>query len=632
MLAAAAIVALFALALLPANAARRDMEEGRDGLERAKAALLAGDPAAASERFIHAKDAFLRARGHARNPLLRLAGILPVLGRTPDAALALADAGGEIAEAGISIAGGLAELPDGLGSLAPRRGRIPIEPFRQLAGPLDAGLIHFRRAGDSLDRVATSWLLGPLAEARDRFQTQLEPLTRSMEAAAVIVDRFPAFLGADGPRRYLFAAENPAELRGTGGLFGNLSVMTADRGRLTFAPFEPATDIPRLAPGAVEPPNADYARLYPDAAGFISVINLTADFPSAATALQRLYEATRDVRLDGVISADPIALAAMLRVSGPVNAPVLGTVTTDNVVPLVTNEAYALIPDSDARKRLLGEVAQLVLARFLQGAPAADAAAAIADAAANGHLKLHTGDPALQRGLALANADGALPGGQGNVVAPIVNNGAGNKIDFYAKRTVRYQVQLGAEGHARADLRVDIQNGAPATGQPRYVIGPYTDDFDAGENVSLVSIYLPPGVELLESSQSGADDGAGEDTELGHTLLSGSVSIPSGGSAWLQYAIGRSEAWTGTTSHGVYRLTYLGQPTILPTGLRLEIQAPSGTQIVRTSVPMEIGGNRATWQGETTGGELTFEIEFQKPILSRAWDALGRFFQRRVCC
>lgn len=601
------------------------MAEGRGALVSARTALLGGDAAAAEERFGDAHAAFSRARDSARNPLLRLAGWIPLLGRTPDAALGLAEGGREVSLAGRALAGGIGGLPRGLSSLAPGAGRLDAASYAALAPALAEARTHLRNADAAVATIERTWLLGPVAEARTQFEAELAPITRGIEAATVIVERFPAFLGQGGVRRYLFAAENPAELRGTGGLVGSVAVMTVRDGRISFGPFEANERFPPLPDSVVEPPNEDYARRYPGAAGFMAIGNLTADFPSAAVALERLYEASRGMRLNGVISADPFALQAMLEVSGDVSVEPLGTISKENVVAMVTNGAYSLVSDGEARSRVLGQVAQTVVSRFLAGAPAEEAATALGRAAADGHLTVHTDDPELQRGLGLAGADGALPDPEGDVLGVIVNNGGANKVDFYAERTLRYQVELGAGGLARSGLEVSIHNGAPVRGQPVYVIGPHASGSRAGENISLLDLYAAPGAELLEAGT----EGVGEDTELGYAVFPGSVVIPSGETATIGYQLARPGAWTGSSAQGNYRLTLLGQTTLVPTPARVEIRAPEGTRIVRTSLPMQVEGNRAVWEG-VLSSNLTLEIEFQKPFFSRAWDAVTGFFRKRV--
>ena len=88
-------------------------------------------------------------------------------------------------------------------------------------------------------------VLGPVDSARSEAQAQLETLHRQLHAGSLILDGLPAFLGADGPRHYVFGASNPAELRGTGGLIGAYAILTMDRGRFSFSDFRPIQSLPR---------------------------------------------------------------------------------------------------------------------------------------------------------------------------------------------------------------------------------------------------------------------------------------------------------------------------------------------------------------------------------------------------
>jgi hypothetical protein len=68
------------------------------------------------------------------------------------------------------------------------------------------------------------------------------------------------------------------------------------------------------------------------------------------------------------------------------------------------------------------------------------------------------------------------------------NNAAGDKVDFYERRSVSYDVRLLPGGAAGGRAHVEMANTAPSTA-PRYVIGPYDSSFRAGENVSFVGLY-----------------------------------------------------------------------------------------------------------------------------------------------
>src|SRR4029453_2358431 len=93
LIAAGILLILGVLAVAPALAARARLLTGRGELENARELLLSGDLGGASAAFGRAEDAFDEAGGYARNPVLRLAGSVPLAGRSFDAVVVLPDAG-----------------------------------------------------------------------------------------------------------------------------------------------------------------------------------------------------------------------------------------------------------------------------------------------------------------------------------------------------------------------------------------------------------------------------------------------------------------------------------------------------------------------------------------------------------
>jgi hypothetical protein len=76
--------------------------------------------------------------------------------------------------------------------------------------------------------------------------------------------------------------------------------------------------------------------------------------------------------------------------------------------------------------------------------------------------------------------------------------------------------------------------------------------------------------------------------------------------------------WQGNGSGGIYRLVFLGQPTIQPTDLRVSITSPPGTDVVWTNEPMALDGPTAVWQGTTTARTM-LEVRFRAPLPLRWW-------------
>lgn len=602
-------MALMARALPLVLDARAEMLAGRE-------AFVHGDLTRAGRAFRHAESAFGLALDRLHNPFTRLASFVPLLGRTPDAATAGVEAGALMARAA-RMTSGAAE--GGVAALAPRRGVIPLEPLRTLGPPLRDALTLADRADRVLRAAPRSLVPDVLREPLERVTLEVAEARRALASAEAMVRVLPDFLGGDGTRRYFFGAQNPAELRGTGGLIGAFAILTVDEGHLKLGPFQPVGRLASPDPSSIDPPSSEYAELYPGQHAVYENVNMTPDFPTAATAIERLYEHQTGDRLDGTVVADPHALALLVGAVGPATVPATGTtLTEENVVPFVSNEAFSLLPDPAARKRILGEVAGQVLARFLRGGAASDpwrAGRRVAQATAGGHLLFHSVDPEVQAGFETAGVAGRLLDPPGDYLAVVVNNAGGGKIDFYAGRTVRYEVRLLQEGLASVRARVTFVNDAPTRGQPAYVIGPHPrTDARPGDNTMIVSVYCAGGCSFHGFRRDGTPEGLQPGHELGHPVTMIGYRIPSGGSGTLEYEWMVPDAWREEDGRVVYRLTFQDQPTIRPTSLHISVRVPEGAEVARTAAGMRVIGDRVVWEGEA-GGVMRFEVTFSPPLL-----------------
>jgi Protein of unknown function (DUF4012) len=621
------------LSIPPAIGAGSKLLDARADLRTGREALLAGELDQAERAFERAGEAFAGARDDLGNLAMRVMSWLPLLGRTPDAVTAITEAGELVASAGRELARSGGGLPGQMAALAPRDGRIPLGTMRRLAPSLDRAAGLLGRAEAIMSDSPNRWLPGPVADPRHAFAIEVAEAHRIVRGAAALARTIPAFLGADGPRTYLVGAQNPAELRGTGGFIGAYAIMTAQEGRIELGPFLPKTNITPSRVEGVEPPNPDYARIYDPwgGAGLMHNINMTPDFPSAAVAIERLYDEVTGRAVDGVIVADPDGLAALMEVTGPASVPGLGLrVSADTVVPFISNEAYARLSDPTARKRVLGEVAGRVLETFLAGAAEGEPAAAgraVADAAAEGHLLLHSTDPEVQSAFRAAGVDGRMGAEGADYLQVVVNNIGANKVDYYVDRRLRYDVRLGPSGGAEVATQVTLENGAPRRGAPKYVIGPHPGASGAGENVSIVSTYCSRSCDIQGFARDGRAEPASLEEELGHPMARSIVAIPSGGSERISYEWRISRAWYGSSGRGTYRLIVRGQPTIRPTRLAVSVRAPLGMLITRTEPDMDVDGAIATWEG-APGDRFAFEVQFARPLLSRIWSGIWDFLNQ----
>jgi Protein of unknown function (DUF4012) len=180
------------------------------------------------------------------------------------------------------------------------------------------------RAGTAAGLVDTRLLPAAqqktFAKAREQIKTGLAGIVEFQQLAPVLLE----ILGANGARSYLIEQVDPAELRGGGGFIGSYSLLSADHGILKLGKSGDvgSIDIPYPLVGGkkyIAPPNSSLQ--FTQHGWVFGDSNFTADFPTNARAGEQLFLSETGTSVDGVISIDPNAVAALLQATGPIAIP-----------------------------------------------------------------------------------------------------------------------------------------------------------------------------------------------------------------------------------------------------------------------------------------------------------------------
>lgn len=580
------------LAYRELDAVRTDLFTARDQLDQAVSAIADGDVVEATDLLTRSRDVFAAVPDTVGGPLVAPVRLVPTLRRTLVAVADLATGAEAVAGVGVDVTEVLDLQAGGLGALAPDDGRIPIETFAALTPVLAEAEEALVEATALVEGVPRSGIDAQVRDARDAFLEIVGPVAEQIATASRLAELVPAAFGGEAPRSYAVLAANPTESRGAGGFFGAYTIMGAADGVLSFSEVRPTEDLPVLPRGQIPWPDPSLAERY-DAyggSGFVRNLNMTPDFPSAATALERYYAAATGEVLDGVIAVDPFAFEALLRIAGPVDVPGYGTVGHDEVVEFVSHEAYSVITDPDERKRLIGLVATASLQGFLDS-PEDVSAGAILDAlgymAGRQSVMMHAVDAdeqALLAGLGVAGALGRGDEERGDLLAVHLNSGSPSKVDYWLERRLRYDVVLAPGGLTASTLSTGFINNAPTSGEPGYMIGNGIAPLDAGDVLSFVSIYCREGCRFFEIPDAGFDGLETEQgSELGFGVSSTWMRLPSEQQRELIWSYSTPDGWTTEGLNRVYRLHYDHQPTIIPTQLQVGVEIPEGFEA--TTVP-----------------------------------------------
>jgi hypothetical protein len=206
------------------------------------------------------------------------------------------------------------------------------------------------------------------------------------------------------------------------------------------------------------------------------------------------------VQLDGVIATDPVALAGLLRATGPVSLPLGASLTADNAVSLLLSDAYRDVPDPKLQDAFFAAAAKAVFEAVAGGQGDAKATVrSLADAAAQGRLSVWSARVSEEQQLAGTSLAGRLPAKDPKgrpSIGVFLNDGTAAKLDYYLRETVTVSNKDCAAASALFQVRVELTSAVPDPGAkalPAYVVGSGLRGLAAGSMRTQVYVYAPSG-------------------------------------------------------------------------------------------------------------------------------------------
>ncbi|MBW8735996.1 MAG: DUF4012 domain-containing protein [Streptomyces turgidiscabies] len=381
----------------------------------------------------------------------------------------------------------------------------------------------------SLNGLPGSTVVGRLNTARQRLSDRVARLSDSVSEAEATTRLLVPALGATGPRSYFLAFQNNAEARGTGGLVGTFGILIADRGRVTLHNFASDDTLPRTAtPVANFGPAFDRRYGGAESAQGLANSNLSAHFPYAAQIWAGLWQRLTGQRLDGAIATDPVGLARVLEATGPVRLPDGKQLTAVNTVELTESTLYASYSNIE-RKRFLVQVAQSVAAALLRRDHDSVALLhSLRQNANDGRLRVWSRDASTESALEKAGLAGDVPERRGPFAYLVVNNSAGNKMDYYLGRSLTYELGPCQGGTRSSVVRIRLTNAAPAAGLPP-LVALRSDDpkhsHPPGSTSIWLSLYASSGARFAGGTLDGRRLLLSSTEERGHPVLGTQVEL-----------------------------------------------------------------------------------------------------------
>jgi len=348
-------------------------------------------------------------------------------------------------------------------------GAIDVDALRKLpprVKSIDQGITSTYANLESIQ--ANGPLSGPLASIQAKALKQIAPIQEAMRALVDLAPQLPDALGANGPKRYLIAIGNQAEMRASGGAPLTLILVEFDQGRITI-PIKGQTSTelfpPLNAPVKWWGPSSNpFFELNPRDAPMV-VTNTHPSMLISAREMDGAWQGGQYPPVDGIVTVDLTAIGSVLNAMGPIQSPTYGEVTGDKLGQILLIDAYAKFGQEEAvaRQKANQELLDQLLTKLLSGDELVTAAKAMAQTAPGRHFQVWMLNPDFESIIVKSGAGGSVTApATGDWSAVYTQNGNQSKVDVFQQRSVVVNASVNADGSAHVTQDVILTNATPA--------------------------------------------------------------------------------------------------------------------------------------------------------------------------
>lgn len=570
-----------------------DLIDGIRNIDDGLAAAREADDDAASAKLGEAVRHLNSADATLSSWVVAPARVLPILGPNIDAVGSLTHDAADVAEVTAAAADGA-----DVDSLKFIDGRLDPRAVTNMKRPLEESLVSVQALADTLDDAKRSpWLVSALTDRVDLMRGEIDDAIPDVEAAVEAIGHADYLLGANRPRRFLVLFTTPVEARGRTGFPGNYAELVIDKGQLSMPVFGRVSELEQGGvPGPqrqlAQPPEylTRYGRFDPEATW--RNVPMTPDFATVALVSQQLYLQSTGRAIDGVLSVDPVGLAALLQYTGAVQVEGMSEpLDAQNAAQFLQLDQYVEFTDVSQRIDVLEQVARTTFERLTSAdLPSPRALVESFDPVVDGgHVQFAPYDASTFLWLDTLGITGRLSEFEGDTLAVTTSNAGGNKIDLFLERRLRYDVRWDpATKQVEGTITLALTNKAPSSGLPDYVIGNYINA-PPGTNRSFLSVYTPLAVEAARVDGQPASLEPG--IELGRNVYSRFLDIPPGGTRLVELDV------NGTIASDDYVLDLYEQPLVTAEQGEVSVEV-AGRDRVEASLDGPVDGE-VTMDGRT---------------------------------
>ena len=506
-----------------------NLQQVAKGATQLKASIASGDLEGAKPIAQGIARNAESARALTSDPVWHAFAAIPLLGPNFHAVAEVAEIADDVSADALTPLLDVADDLD-LASLGFTGGSIDLAPFAAIEDPLGRASTALTAAQLQARRIDADATLPPLADAVGQMRsavTEAATAVGALHGAAVLL---PSMLGGEGPRNYVLAMQNNAELRSSGGIIGSIALLHAENGKITLQRQASTRDFPPLEKGL--PLSESTVALFEDRPGrYLQNITSIPDFAEAGATIASRWEGRFGGTIDGVIAVDALVAEHLMSVTGDLTFGPF-TATADTVTDILLSEIYAAVPDPAVQDQIFAHAAGGLFDAALSGGDPKALIGALAASADEGRIRIWSAHEDEEAVLAASALGGTIPEDtdETSYVGVLMNDTTGGKMDYYTRASITTSIGT-CQGTPTTQVRVTWTNTAPAdaaTALPAYVTADGFYGVPAGTVRTLIAVYGPEGATPSHVDRDGDEDGVQTAVLGDRSVLQHEVSLAPG--------------------------------------------------------------------------------------------------------
>ncbi len=347
-------------------------------------------------------------------------------------------------------------------------GRFDLAQLPKMAPAIDSMNSQLAAAQVQLERVGST---PGMADIRDEALETVDPARELLSAVSAMFPQLPDALGAYGTKRYLVTVLNPAELNATGGPPLSAMILQLENGKMSIPISGQVSTKIFPSPSIDKIPYVTWPHLVGEpifkSKNVKSVFvnsNGNPDFTYSGEEMARAWAAGGRGKVDGVITVDPSAIAAVIANTGPIVLPDGSELTEQNLGKRLLIDGYQ---DTQTAQTVAVRHAEndalmdQISARLQSSEELPGVLSALISSGPSRHFQVYMRDPQLQAEVIRLGLDGGLSLTDKDYFS-VFTQASANKVAVFQDRTINRDVRLAADGSARITEVIKVQNGAEA--------------------------------------------------------------------------------------------------------------------------------------------------------------------------